>query len=110
MSNNRNQQDASQPIQRIQKLLLHIGINVVATAVLFFLTVNDDDPFIAPISQLPMVMRWAIIAITMVFIQFCWVRGCKRGARDNEDITECPHCHGTGLFQPIPSDHRRLDQ
>ena len=43
MSSNRNQQDASQREQRNQTLLLHIGINVVITSILFWLTINDDE-------------------------------------------------------------------
>ena len=110
MSSNRNQQDASQREQRNQTLLLHIGINVVITSILFWLTINDDEPFIAPISQISMVLRWAVIAAVIAFLQVCWVRGWKRGARDKENISNCPDCHGNGRFRGNPCDHRRLGQ
>ena len=110
MSSNRNQQDAGQREQQNQTLLLHIAFNVIATAAVFLLTINDDEPFIGPISQMSMVIRWATIAIATGFIQFCWIRGWLNQASDDEDITECPDCYGTGFFQPISCDHRRLDQ
>ena len=115
MSSSKNHQDASEPKQRNQNLLLHIGINVLATAILFWFTVHDDEPLTAPLSEISMILRWAVIATIVAFLQFCWARGWKRvafrrkrGGREEADISECPDCRGTGIYYRKPCDHRRL--
>ena len=62
-----------------RKALLMVAINVAATAILFFLTVHDDEPLIAPMFELSMVLRWMVIAAVVAFLQFMWDRGRKSG-------------------------------
>ena len=75
MSRGRDSQNDSQPKQRIPPHLLHVGINILATGILFWFTVHDDEPSIAHYTELSMVLRWAVIATVVAFLQFCWHRG-----------------------------------
>lgn len=66
------------------KAILMLAINVVATAILFFLTVNDSEPFIAPVSEVSMVLRWAVIAAVIGFLQLMWTRGWKAAGKKQQ--------------------------
>ena len=78
MSSGRDDRDTSQPEQRNRRYLLHVGINILATAILFWFSVHDDEPFIAPVSEISMVLRWLVIATVVAFLQFCWHKGWNR--------------------------------
>ena len=59
-------------------------INVIATGILFLLTVNDNEPFIAPMSEVSMTLRWIVIAAVIAFFQSLFMLGCLRGAQKSE--------------------------
>ena len=60
--------------------ILIIVINILATGVLFVLTTDENEPFIAPISEVSMVLRWAVISAVIAFLQFMWMRGWRKNS------------------------------
>ena len=64
------------------KAALMVAINMIATGILFFLTVDDNEPFIAPISEVSMVLRWIVIAAVIAFLQSMWMLGKRRAERE----------------------------
>ena len=62
-----------------RKVIMLVAINIIATGILFFLTVHDNEPLIAPMSEVSMVLRWIVIAAVIAFLQVMWDRGWKRG-------------------------------
>ena len=66
------------------KAALLVAINVIATGILFFLTVHDDEPFIAPMSEISMLLRWIVIAAVIAILQSLWMLGKKHGLQDRE--------------------------
>ena len=67
------------------KAALLVVINVIATGILFLLTVNDNEPFIAPMSEVSMVLRWIVIAAVIAFLQSMAMLGIRRAEREKED-------------------------
>ena len=63
---------------RNRLLILLVGMNCIATGILFLLTFNTTDPIIAPISQPSMLLRWLVIATVIGFLQFCLIQGWRR--------------------------------
>ena len=61
------------------KPLLLMGMNILATGVLFALTKDANEPFIAPITEVSMILRWGVIAAVIAFLQFMWIRGWQKG-------------------------------
>lgn len=64
--------------------VLFIVINAIATGILFFLTVHDDEPFIAPMSEVSMILRWIVIAAVIAVLQSLFMLGWKHGLQDRE--------------------------
>ena len=57
-------------------------INIVATGVLFFATVDRGEPFVGPLSEVSMLLRWVVIAVVVAFLEVLALMGWKRGERD----------------------------
>ena len=79
----------NEPARRIGlpsgKAALLVAINMIATSILFFLTVDDNEPLIAPISEVSMILRWIVIAAIIAFLQSMWMLGKRRAERERED-------------------------
>ena len=61
--------------------IIMVAINTLATGTLFALTKGDAEPFIAPLSEVSMALRWLIISAVIAFLQFMLTRGIKRYRR-----------------------------
>ena len=69
------------------KLLLLIAINILATGVLFALTKHANEPFIAPMSEISMTLRWVVIAAVIASLQFLAILGWRSSAKNQDDKT-----------------------
>ena len=61
--------------------ILMVAINTLATGILFAFTKGNAEPFIAPLSEVSMVLRWLVISAVIAFLQFMLIRGIKRYKR-----------------------------
>lgn len=59
--------------------IVMVAINLIATGILFLLTVDEKEPLIAPMTEVSMALRWAVIATVVGFLQFMWIRGWRSG-------------------------------
>ncbi len=69
-------------------MTIHLAINTAATLILMYLTIPDDVPFIAPMSEQSFVLRYAVIAVVVAFLQVCaqlGIRAADKEAKSNED-------------------------
>ena len=69
------------------KPLLLIGMNILATGVLFALTKDANEPFIAPITEVSMILRWGVIAAMIALLQFIGLLGWRRAGKDGDEKT-----------------------
>ena len=61
---------------------IQIAINVIISTILCLITKGEGEPIIAPITQVSILLRLTVIAAIIAFIQFCCVKGWKRGRKD----------------------------
>ena len=102
--------NSSQPTPSDNLPWMHIAINIIITTILCLFTKGEHEPFIAPLSEVSIVLRFVVTAAIIAFLQVCWTKGWKRGEKDFEQWGNCPDCQGTGRYGRRKCDHRRLHQ